>query len=130
MPTINVSGAFRTKNNILRKLLHKGTPVGLRLFAPTTSSIGGREELITLTSNWNHKQSKNPETGEVVESVRINQTSEMTQAILDKAEGFDILYDDDTFDRYIFHAKGQAKPISHEWNIDVSPSLGDKSELV
>lgn len=130
MPDINVSGAFIAKNEILRRLLHKGTPIGLRLFGPTSNLFGGREEIITLTSGWNHKQNKNAETGTVIETVKINQTAEITQDILDRASGFDILYSDDTFERYTFGAKGQAKPISHEWNLTVTPSLGDKSALV
>jgi hypothetical protein len=130
MALINVSGAYRTKNNVLRKLLHWGKPVGLRLFGLTSNAIGGRQAILTLTSGWNHKQSKNPETGEVIEQVRINKTSEMTQEVLDRAEGFDILYEDNTFERYTFDAKS-VKPnaIGHEWRLTVTPSLGDKSAL-
>ena len=129
MASINVSGAYRAKNEILRKLLHRGKPVGLRLFEPTSSAIGGRQALLTLTTGWNHKQSKNPETGEVIEQVRINETPIMTQDILDRAEGFDILYDDNTFERYTFDAKGRPSAIGHEWKLTVTPSLGDKGAL-
>jgi len=129
MAAINVSGAFRTKNEVLRKLLHKGNPTGLRLWGPTSNAIGGRQEILTLTSGWYHKQIKNPETGVIIERVNINQTSTMTQEVLDRAEGFDILYDDDTFERYTFNAKGQPSPIGFEWKLDVTPSFGDKREL-
>jgi hypothetical protein len=129
MASIDVSGAFRTKNEVLRRLLHKGTPVGLRLFEPTSNAIGGRQEILTLTDGWYHKQDKNPETGEIVERVNINETSTMTQDVLDRAEGFDILYNDNTFERYTFGAKGRPSPIGHEWKLTVTPSLGDQSDL-
>ncbi len=129
MASINVTGAFKTKNEVLRKLLHKGKPVGLRLWGPTPNSVGGRQALLTLTSGWYHKQSKVPETGEVNEQVNINQTSVMTQEVLDSAGGFDILYADETFERYTFGAKGQPSPIGGEWKLTVTPSFGDTREL-
>jgi hypothetical protein len=129
MAQIDVSGAYRLKNDLLRNLLHKGTPTGLKLWGPTSSDIGGHQEILTLTSGWNHKQEKNPQTGVIIEQVRINVTSVMTQEVLNKAEGFDILYADGTFDRYVFDAKAQPSPIGQEWRLTVTPSLGDKTAL-
>lgn len=130
MATIDVSSAMRTKNDLLRTLLHKGKPIGLRLFEPTSNAIGGRQEILTLTSGWNHKQNKNPETGVVIETIKINVTDTMTQDVMNRAEGCDIVYDDNTFERFTFHGKGhQPSVIGKEWNLTVTPSLGDKSEL-
>lgn len=129
MALINVSGPYNQVYNILRTLLHEGTPTGLRFFGPTKSAIGGLEEVAILVNGWWHKQEKNPVTGAITEVVKISELAPLDEATLKRAEGFDITYNDNTFVRYTFDAKAQKKPISHAWVMTVTPSKGDKREL-
>ncbi len=129
MGSINVSGPYKQVYNILKTLLHEGTPTGLRFFGPTSSAVGGIQAIVTITDGWWHKQSKIPETGAIIETVKISESSTMTEAVLKAADGFDILYDDNTFVRYTFDKKAQKKPISKAWVLTVTPSKGDKREL-
>jgi hypothetical protein len=132
MATINVSGAFRSKNNILRTLLHKGQPnevLTLRLWGPTSRAIGGIMLLASTTDGWNHKQSKIPETDRVVESLKVSESSTVTEAIMKKATGCDIVYADNTFARYTFDGKAQKNPITKEWRVNVAPNFADTQAL-
>lgn len=129
MALINLSGPYKQAYNILRTLLHEGTPVGLRFFGPTSNAVGGIQEIVTVTDGWWHKKSKDPETGTIIETVKISESPTMTEEVLKKALGFDIVYDDNTFVRYNFNAKSQKKPLSKAWVLTVTPSKGDKREL-
>lgn len=130
MASIDVSGAARLKNDVLRKLLHKGNPVGLVLYRPASNVTGGQEAIMTLTSGWNHKEHKNPETGAVTEVLKIVQSSTVTQAVITSLTRVEILYDDSSFVRYATGAKSPLHPFYKEWTINVRPNLADTNPLL
>ncbi len=132
MPNIDVSSAFKAKDDILRKLLHKGKPnenLTLRLWGLTVNEIGGREAKVLLTSGWNHKQEKDVVTGQVTEVLKISHLSPVTADIMLAAMGCDIVFEDGSFDRYSFQGKAQFKYLTGEWKITVTPSFQDKEPL-
>lgn len=132
MPDIDVSSAFKNKNDILRKLLHKGKrgeQLRLKLWGLGSNAVGGRTYLVTLTSGWNHKQNKNVETGQVTEVLKINNFLPVTAAIMKSATGCDIVYEDNTFDRYSIQGKAQLKQMTGEWSANLTPSFQDKEVL-
>jgi len=129
MPDINVSTAFKAKNDILRKLLHKGKPKELKFWGMGSNAVGGRQYLVTLTSGWNHKQHKDVETDQVVEVLKVNNFPPLTAAIMKTASGCDIVYEDDTFDRYSIQGKAQLKEMTGEWSANLTPSFQDKTVI-
>ncbi len=132
MGTIKIPVPFKAKNDILRTLLHKGNPnevLTLRLWGPTGNAIGGRELKASITSGWNHKQSKSPETGQVIEALKVNKSATITEALMKTVGGCDIVYENGTFDRYTFQAKAQLNHLAEEFVVDLTPSFQDKEAL-
>lgn len=132
MATIDVSAAFKTKNNLLRKLFHKGQPgeiLTLRFFKPSGNAAGGRTVTASTTDGWNHKEHKDPQTGAVSEVVKISQSSTITATVIKEAAGLDIVYADSSFDRFTIPAKSPLNPISHEWILTVQPNKADKTVI-
>jgi hypothetical protein len=127
MATIDVHNAFILKNNVLRTLLHKGTGLTLKLFSKDKS--GGRKYILELTSGWYHYERKHPEKGTVEEKLKIVETEDVTQAIINKTWGCDIVADDESFIRYTLNAKSPMNPITHEWSMTANPSSTDKSDI-
>ncbi len=132
MGTIKIPQAFKAKNDILRTLLHKGNPnevLTLRLWGLTNNSIGGRAAIASITSGWNHKQEKNVVSGQVTEVLKVNNDSPITAAIMKAVMGCDIVYEDNTFDRYTIQGKAQLNHMTGEWRAELTPSFQDTEAL-
>jgi hypothetical protein len=127
MATINVNQAFVNKNNILRTTLHQGENLKLKLYSKDNS--GGREFILELTTGWNHTQRKHPEKGTIEEIVKIAEVSGVTDAVILKSAGCEILADDNSFTRYNFTSKSPKNPITHEWILTASPNKADTSTI-
>jgi hypothetical protein len=133
MANINVSRAFIVKNDVLRKLLHEGKGLTLKLWGKDIAegNKNGRRYTISLTSGWNHTQKKKPQHGVLEEVIYIVETSTVTQEVIDKSEGCDIVDDESNLARYKFRAKpGAINPITREWIIYLNPSKSDVSEIL
>lgn len=132
MGTIKIPIPFKAVNDVLRTLLHKGNPnevLTLRLWGLASNAIGGNEAKLSITSGWNHKQEKDVATGQVTEVLKVNNFAPVTATIMRDSTGCDIVFADNTFDRYSFQGKAQLNHMTGVWKVTVTPSLQDKTAL-
>ena len=129
MGSINIPNAAKVKNDVLRKTVQRGNPVALKLWKPTDNSIGGRMESATATDGWYYKQHKHAEVDEVTEMIKIVESATITQDVIDKATGCDIIYADSTFERFSIGPKSFKHPFLNEWTLTIRPMRNDTSPL-
>lgn len=132
MALIDLSGPFKTKNDLLKNIFHKGLPnevLTLRFFGLAGNNVGGNAYIASTTSGWNHKENKDAKTGQVTEVIKIVESSVITDDIINRATGCDIVYADSSFVRYNFDGKSPKNPMTRQWILTVLPSKGDKKVL-
>lgn len=119
--------AFRTKNDVLRRLLGKYVRLDLLTQDEDTNRM---KVLYTVPSGWSHRPSKTSTVGQVTEAVLISDTPAVAAAMKEDATACDLYDAGGNRTRFYFDPPALPAPPDYQWVLDVKPNRADTRAAV
>lgn len=124
---LNISQAFRAKNNVLRGLLTEFTT--LRFIGVNKMGDKSRFYLGSIEEGWFYSQRKDPSTGSVVEVIYFTSSNAAQDVWADKCSFVELARPDGSFLRGQTGVKLKPFPPSYQWEILFTPNDQDKDMI-